>query len=142
MSMFDPFADLVRLRHQFDRLLEDAPLVRDAGRVWRPAVDLFEDDEALVLEVDLPGVDQSKLDVQLTGEELLIRGERPWMKPEKGSCVHTERPYGQFHRSFRLQVPVQSDAVDATYRDGVLTVRLPKADAVKPRRIAVGAANP
>ncbi len=114
MTMIDPFADFTRLRQQIDRLVdESAPASRnsDAGRLWRPAVDLFEDDEALTLKVDAPEVDRESLDVQLTGEELVIRGERKWSNPEKGGCVHSEQPYGAFVRTFRIGVPVQHDAV-------------------------------
>jgi len=140
MAVFDPFADLTRLRTQMERMIDDsAPATKnhDNNRVWRPAVDLFEDADALMLRVDLPDVDREKLDIQLAGEELVIRGERRWVAPEKGACVHSERPYGAFQRAFRLGIPVQHDAVEATYRDGVLTVRLPKAETIKPRKVVI-----
>ena len=142
MTMFDPFADLTRLRGQIDRLFDESAGTRkpqESGRVWRPAVDVFEDADALILKLDLPAINRDSLDVQITGEELTITGERKWEQPEKGGCVHSERPYGQFHRSFRISFPVQRDAVEADYRDGVLTVRLPKAETVKPRKISVKA---
>jgi HSP20 family protein len=143
MTMFDPFADLSRLRQQIDRLYDQASPApkgqQESGRVWRPPVDLFEDEDSLTLRVDLPGIDQSKLDVQIQADELVVRGERPWEKPEKGGCVHAERPYGPFHRVFRLGIPVQHDRIQAAYKHGVLTVVVPKAEAVKPRRIAVAA---
>jgi len=100
-------------------------------------VDLFENEDELTLRVDLPGIDQSTLDIQVTGDELTIRGERVWSAPEKGGVVHSERPYGQFHRGFRLGIPVQNDRVAASYKDGVLTVTLPKAETTKPRKITV-----
>ncbi|MFN3653644.1 MAG: Hsp20/alpha crystallin family protein [Armatimonadota bacterium] len=140
MSVFDPFSDLSRLGQQISRLVEERSGTAERGqesRLWRPPVDVFEDSEALTVRLDLPGLDRSRLDVQFTGEELVIRGERPWVAPEQGACIHAERPHGQFHRAFRVGVPVQGDAVEATYRDGVLTVVLPKAETVKPRKIAV-----
>lgn len=140
MSIFDPFADLSRLRHQIDRLVDESSRAAkpgENGRVWRPAVDLFEDENGFTLAVDVPDVEREKLDIQLTGEELVIRGERKWAQPERGGCLHSERPYGQFQRVFRLGVPVQSDAVDASYRNGVLTIRLPKAQSVTPRKVTV-----
>jgi HSP20 family protein len=140
MSIYDPFADMTRLRQQFDRLLEESATptrAQEQTRVWRPAVDLFEDQDAVTLKVDLPDVDREKLDVQLTGDELVIRGERKWVAPEKGACLHAERPHGQFHRALRLGIPLQHDAVQASYREGVLTVRLPKAETVKPRKVAI-----
>src|SRR5947207_988625 len=126
--MFDPFADMTRLRQQIDRMVQEAgPAQRpeERGRVWRPPVDVFEDEDTITLNVDLPGVDREKLDVQVTAEELVITGERPWVAPEQGTCVHSERPHGQLHRAFRLGLPVNHDNVQASYRDGVLTIRLP-----------------
>src|SRR5579862_3662793 len=118
MSVLDPFADLTRLRQQVERLVDEsgapggAPYgpgtparAQESRRVWRPAVDVFEDADSLTLLVDLPGADRQSLDVQLTGEELVIRGERRWSAPEKGACTHSERPYGQFQRVFRIGLP-------------------------------------
>ena len=142
VSLFDPFADLSRLRHQFDRLVDDAPRAarpQESGRTWRPAVDLFESEEALSLVLDLPGVSRETLDVQLTGDELTVRGERKPVVPEQSVRAHGERLFGQFQRTFKIGVPVQADAIDATYREGVLTVRVPKAQSVKPRKIEVKA---
>ena len=140
MTMFDPFADLTRLRQQIGRMVDEAapaPQRREESRVWRPSVDVFEDSDAFTLKLDLPEIDNSTLDVQLTGEELVIRGERKPSLPAGGTLVHAERPHGRFQRAFRLGVPLQHDAVQATYREGVLTVRLPKAETVKPRKVAV-----
>lgn len=140
MRVVDPFADVSRLRQQIERMFEEAaPGARAAegGRVLRPAVDVVEDADALTVEVDLPGIDHGTLDVQLTGEELVIKAERKWTAPENGACVHSERPYGQFHRSFRLGIPLQADKVEARYKDGVLKVRLPKAEVLKPRKVQV-----
>lgn len=140
MSLFDPFADLSRLRQQIDRLVDEshrAARPQEGGRVWRPGVDLFESEEELTLQIDLPGVDRASLDVQLTGDELVVKGERKIAVPEKATCVHSERPYGQFQRAFKIGVPVQNNAVEAVYRDGVLSVRVPKAETVKPRKIEV-----
>jgi len=142
MSIFDPFADVTRLRRQIGRLLDETPTGAGAaenGRVWSPAVDLYEDEDALSLRIDLPGVNQESLDVQLTGEELVVQGERKPEVPGTGTCVYAERPYGRFRRSLRLAIPVQHDAVEATYREGVLTVRLPKAESLKPRKVQVKA---
>lgn len=140
MNLFDPIADLTRFRSQLDHLLDDSAMTRESGRVWRPAVDLFEDENAFTVRMDLPGADPAQLDVQLTGEELVVRGERPWAAPEDATCLHSERVYGQFQRAFKLGVPVQSDAVEADFADGVLKVRIPKAESVKPRKVAVKSA--
>lgn len=141
MTLFDPFADLAQFRRQFNRLMDSphAPSTREveSSRSWIPAADLFEDEDILTVRMDLPEIDRETLDVQLSQDELRIAGERRWQKPERGACVHTERIYGQFARVFKLGVGVQPDGVEAAYKDGVLTIRLPKAEAVKPRRVAV-----
>jgi HSP20 family protein len=139
MPLVDPFGDVSRLRQQIDRLFDErgGDQKPSDGRVWRPAVDAWEDEEAVTLRLDLPGLNRDSLDVQLTAEELVIRGERKWLESEKATCIHAERPYGQFHRAFRLGLPLQNDAVEAAYQDGVLTVRLPKAETLKPRKIEV-----
>src|SRR5688500_1131494 len=111
MPLFDPFTDTARLKSQLDQMFEQAGAPgrpqTENGRVLRPAVDIFEDADAVTVQVDLPGVNRETLDVQLTGEELVIRGERKWATPENAACVHAERPHGQFHRSFRLGLPLQ-----------------------------------
>lgn len=142
MTMLEPFADLARVRNLIDRAFEETAAAKtQATRAWRPPVDLFEDENAFTLQLELPGVDRDKIEVEVTHEELVIRGERPYVKPESGNIVHSERAYGQFQRSFRLGVPVQNNAVEANYRDGVLTIRLPKTESVKPRRIEVQASG-
>ena len=142
MSIFDPFADVTRLRRQIGRLLDEtpaSPAAAETSRVWSPPVDLYEDEDALSLRLDLPGVNQESLDVQLTGDELVVRGERKPEPQPSGAGEYTERPFGQFRRSLRLALPVQHDAVQASYRDGVLTIRLPKAESLKPRKVVVNA---
>jgi HSP20 family protein len=142
MTMLEPFADLARVRNLIDRAFEETAAAKSqATRAWRPPVDLFEDENAFTLQLELPGIDRDKIEVEVTHEELVIRGERPYVKPESGNIVHSERVYGQFQRSFRLGVPVQNNAVEAAYKDGILTVRLPKTESVKPRRIEVQASE-
>lgn len=144
LALFDPFADVSRLRQQIDRLVDESTRPQKSqggGRVWRPTVDLLETPEALVLRLDLPGVARESLDIQLTDDELVVKGERKWVAEERSTCVHSERPYGQFQRAFKVGLPVQHDRVEAQYSDGVLTVTVPKAEAAKPRKITVKAAN-
>jgi HSP20 family protein len=142
MTMLEPFADLARVRNLIDRAFEETAAAKtQATRAWRPPVDLFEDENAFTLQLELPGVDRDKIEVEVTHEELVIRGERPYVKPESGNIVHSERVYGQFQRAFRLGVPVQNNAVEASYKDGILTIRLPKTESVKPRRIEVQASE-
>lgn len=141
---FNPFAEVTGLRDQINRLFDEAAQPRPEGgaplnatRHWAPPVDVLENENELVLRLDLPGVSMSEIDVQLTGETLSIRGERRFERREGEGALHMERPYGAFHRAFNLSVPVQTDAVRADYKDGVLTITLPKQEAVKPRKIQI-----
>ena len=142
---FNPFAEVTSLRDQINRLFDEASMPRGdresgtATRVWGPAVDIAEGENEVTVFMDVPGVDRQSIDVQLTGETLSVRGERKFQRQEGQNLLHVERPYGQFVRSFTIGVPVQTDQVQASYRDGVLTIVLPKAEAVKPRKIAIQA---
>jgi HSP20 family protein len=144
---FNPFAEVTSLRDQINRLFDEASLPRgeregNAGtRVWGPAVDIAEGENEVTVFIDVPGVNRQSIDVQLTGDTLTVRGERQVERPEGQNVLHVERPYGQFVRSFTIGVAVQTDQVQASYRDGVLTIVLPKAEAVKPRKIQIQADN-
>lgn len=144
---FNPFAEVTTLRDQVNRLFDDASQPRGEGnqvgspRMWAPLVDVSENENEVTVRLDLPGVDRESVDVQLTGDTLVIRGERRFERREGESCIHLERPFGTFQRSFNLSVPVQSDRVNAAYKEGVLTVTLPKQEAVKPRKIQIQAGS-
>lgn len=142
---WDPFADVLQLRDQVNRLFEEsvsrAPArERREGmpqRAWSPPVDILENQDRITLRVDLPGVEQSAIDVEMEGEVLTIRGER--QLPEQGAqeCLRAERLSGPFIRTFTVSTPVQAEQITARYRDGVLTIEIPKAEEVKPRRIQI-----
>lgn len=140
---FNPFAEVTSLRDQISRLIDEAGQSRterpqNAGsRLWAPPVDVVETENDLIVRLDLPGVDQQSIDVQLTGETLAIRGERRFERREGQGYILLERPYGTFQRTFSVGVPLQAERVSATYRDGVLTLTLPKQEAVKPRKIQI-----
>jgi HSP20 family protein len=142
---FNPFAEVTTRRDQINRLFDDIGQPRGEGsqgpaqRMWAPLVDVSENENELTVRLDLPGVDRDSVDVQLTGDTLTIRGERCFERREGEGYVHLERPYGTFQRTFNLSVPVQADDVNAAYKDGVLTVTLPKQEAVKPRQIQIQA---
>jgi HSP20 family protein len=107
-------------------------------RVWAPVVDLYETNDDLVVSCDLPGVKDKEVNVTITGDVLTIRGERVLPGAEKNESYHRlERWYGKFERHVPLPMPVQSDKIKASYRDGVLEIRLPKAEEIKPREIKI-----
>jgi HSP20 family protein len=100
---------------------------------------MSETQDDLVLKVEVPGVHEKDVAVSITGDLLAIRGERRWSEEEsrEQKFLHVERAYGQFERLIQLPLAVQADKVKATYRDGVLEIKLPKAEELKPREIKI-----
>lgn len=137
---WDPFADMRTLRSQIDRLFEESlshstrqePVVSQA---WAPLVDIHETQEALVVEVELPGMKQEEIALELGGDTLTIRGER---KPAEGrQFLRQERNYGPFQRAFTLGAPIDQTKVRARYREGVLEIVLPKAEEARPKQVKI-----
>jgi len=106
---------------------------------WAPSVDIEEAEDKYVIKADLPGVDKKDIDVKLENGVLSIRGEKQTEKETgKGTKRHrTERFHGTFARSFTLPEAVKSDKVDASYKDGVLLLEIPKAEEAKPKSINI-----
>lgn len=124
--------------HLFDSFLNTRSLpTRDADTV-SPPVDIEETPEAFVLRADLPGVSPRDVKVSFAGDTLTLRAERKReSETREGSLQRTERYYGAFERSFSLTSPVRGDQIQATYRDGVLEIRVPKAEEAKVREIEI-----
>jgi HSP20 family protein len=105
---------------------------------WMPPVDLYETPDAFVLKAELPGLPQDHIQIEVHDRTLTLRGERT---PEAGMTEEhyqrRERAYGSFQRSFVLPTMVDQEHVQATYKDGILELHLPKSEAAKPRRIAI-----
>jgi len=148
LTRWTPAGDLARDR--FSRMFEEAfnEMLRPFGgetegvssRAWIPAVDVREDAEGLTLLVDLPGVDKDKVSITVENNVLTIAGERKFESEEgkKNETFHRlERQYGAFSRSFTLAPTVRTDKVEASFRDGVLSIHLPKQEESKPRRISI-----
>src|SRR4030095_11013859 len=139
-----PFHDMTLLQNQMNRLFDGAlqgwPSEADGTRNWVPPADIHETDNDLVVTADLPGVDPKNIDVRVENNVLSITGERQFeRKIEKEHFHRVERMYGSFARSFTLSTPVQADKIQATYKEGVLRISLPKAEQAKPKRIAIAA---
>lgn len=125
----DPFTEL-------RQMFEDLGNVRTAGQY--PPVDIRVEDEQVVLAAELPGVRPEDLSLDVEGRHLVIRGEKAAPASQEGDVeVHRERRFGTFERTFELGFEVDRDKIEATFRDGVLTVTLPKSEAAKPRKIEV-----
>jgi HSP20 family protein len=126
------FGRLATLPEELERLLE-APLTG-----WAPALDVQEDKDNFTVRVELPGLKREDIDVSLQEGALVISGERKEEKTSDGTSVHRqERYYGKFQRALTLPEPVAADKVKADYKDGVLTVKLPKTEEAKPKKIDV-----
>ncbi len=145
MTRWEPFRGLTALHEQMNRLLEDTLLRartdQSALTSWAPAVDIYETEHELVVKADLPDIDEKDLDVQVENNILTIRGERKFNRTVKeDNYLRMERSYGSFSRSFSLANTVNTNAIQAAYRDGVLTLTIPKREEAKPKQIKVSVA--
>jgi HSP20 family protein len=105
---------------------------------WAPAVDIFENEHELVVKADLPDVKPEELDIRVENNILTIRGERKFEKKvDEKNYLRVERSYGSFARTFSLANTVNSEAIKADYKDGVLTLTIPKREEAKPKQIKV-----
>ena len=136
-TVWDPFADLNRIHRDVEHNFFGP---RSRGADFAPAVDVHEDGESLVLRAELPGVRREDVEIGIDGNVLTLKGERKLEQEEKGRKYHRiERSYGSFVRQFQLPTNVDSTSVDAKLTDGVLTLRLPKKQELKARKIEVKA---
>jgi len=105
---------------------------------WAPAVDIYEGEHELVVKADLPDIRPEELDIRVENNILTIRGERKFEKKvDEKNYLRVERAYGSFARSFALANTVNTDAIKADYKDGVLTLSVPKREEAKPKQIKV-----
>lgn len=142
---FDPFVSFRReMDRMFDRFFDGLPASTGAGgQALTPVVDIDETDKEMVITAELPGVSDKDVDVSLIGDVLTIKGEKKSEKEHKnGDSTYVERRFGSFSRSLRLPFEVKDGQVDAQFKDGVLTINLPKPTDMQRsvRRIAVRAA--
>lgn len=138
---YSPFNELVSAQNRIVRLLDsfmnDTPQA-SAPTLWAPEVDIEETNHAIVLRADLPGLNRNDIHVYVDADDLVLQGERFRQEESKDRTLHrVERIYGSFRRSFKLPAIVLRDKVEATYRDGVLEVMLPKAEEVQPKSIDI-----
>lgn len=136
------FGRLTDLRDDIDRLFESpfGEWARGSNVFsgWNPALDVYEDKDNLHVKVELPGMKREDIDVSLHEGSLSISGERKSEKKHEGAeAYRTERFFGRFQRTVALPSPVAADEVKAQYKDGVLTVTLPKTEEAKPKQIDV-----
>ncbi len=142
MPQWNPLHDLVSLQDRMNRLFEDAsqrrgqadPSDEVEGADWYPAADVYENDAAYTVAVDLPGIDRATLDISVDDGRLTIKGNRA----EQDSIRHrVECPRGKFLRTFSVPASVAQDGIKADYKDGVLRVHLPKRPDRKAQRVEI-----
>jgi len=143
MNIWSPFRHLSLLRDEIDRLF-DSPLNALTSNSqqflngWLPTIDVYEDRDHLVLKAELPGMKKEDINIQLQGDVLTLSGERKEEEVfDKAETYRAERFLGKFQRSLTLPVSVDASKVQASYKDGILAVTLPKAEEAKPKQIEV-----
>ncbi len=145
ITRWDPFREAVTLREAMDRLFEDSyvPARRQAERqaeqreqVWRLPLDAYITAEEIVIVANMPGVKPEKVEITIEGDTLTIKGERP-APLENVDYVLQERTYGKFQRTLNINIPVDANKAEAKFEDGLLTLVVPKAEAVKPKTIQI-----
>ena len=133
--------DLIPLRTMMDRLFESA-FTPSSGFGWSGGAgfgwDVYEDDEAFYIHCYLPGLDPDAVNVTVQDNVLSVSGETKRDVPQNWRPVLQELGYGQFRRQLALGTPVEAGQAEADYRDGILKIRLPKAEAARPKQIKVG----
>ena len=139
---WEPFKDLMTLREAMDRLFEDSFVrtgsqwARSGERRCELPLDVYATDEELVISTAVPGMDPEGVEITIEGDTLTIKGDIQGPLDNVDYLLQ-ERPYGKFQRSLRLNIPVQADKAEATFDKGVLTLAIPKQEAIKPRTIKV-----
>lgn len=126
---------LNRLNDLFEDLVSET---EEARKAWAPAVDVKETKSEITLHAELPGMKQEDIEVEMVGDILTLKGQREQSSEEnRDEYIRIERKFGAFQRSFTIGVPVVPEQIHASYKDGVLTVRIPKAPEVQPRKIEI-----
>ena len=141
ITRWDPFREAVTLREAMDRLFEDSyvPARRQAEQreqVWRLPLDAYITGEEIVILANMPGVKPEKVEITLEGDTLTIKGERP-APLENVDYVLQDRSYGKFQRTLNINIPINANKAEAKFEDGLLTLVVPKAEAVKPKTIQI-----
>ena len=142
----DGVQPLSNIQREMNRLFDDffnrdyfVEPFRGMGE-WRPALDVAETDKAVIVKAELPGLESKDVEVSLSGDVLTVKGEKREEKEEKTKSFHrVERSYGSFQRAVRLPAPVLGDQVEVTFKNGVLTITLPKSEEAKTKSVKIKA---
>ena len=144
IARWDPFRDVATLQDRINRIFNESfgrsrDLDEEVGLFdWNPPVDIYETGDGVVLKVELPGVNKDDVSVEVKDNVLTLKGERllnPEIKDE--NYYRKERSFGKFNRSFSLQEQLKPDLIKASFKDGVLTVEIPRPEEEKPKQVTV-----
>jgi HSP20 family protein len=140
---WDPLRDFVTLRDRMNRLFDEAATQRGEDKdmismAWSPSVDIFETENELVMNAEVPGIDEDDIEIKIEDNTLTIQGERKLEKETKEENYHrVERSYGSFYRSFSLPHYIDQENIKAAHDNGVLKVHMPKKPELKPRNVKI-----
>ncbi len=140
LTRWDPFQEMLNLRRTVDRLFDNVNTDGEWGQpaLWGLAVDMVENKDEFVVKASVPGINPDDLDISYSDDTLTIKGEIKEDKEVKEDQYHLrERRHGTFMRSITLPNKIKGDAIEAAYQNGVITLHLPKAEEVKPKRISI-----
>ena len=141
LTRWDPFRELITIRNTMDRLFDSA--LAGSPTTWQPAawdlaLDVAESEDEFTVKASIPGINPDDLEITFTNNTLTIKGETKEEKEVEQAHYHLrERRYGSFARSITLPAGIEADKIQANYEAGVLKLRLPKAEEVKPKKIAI-----
>ncbi len=143
ITRWDPFRGFSALQDEMNRLFESKANASGSNlTAWAPAVDIYETENELVIKADLPDLSEKDIDLRVENNMLTIRGERNYDETVKeDNYLRVERSYGAFSRSFSLPNTVNTEAIQASYQNGVLKVELPKRAETKPKQVKVNVSN-
>jgi HSP20 family protein len=144
-ARWEPFRDLAGLQDRMNRMLEDVIARprrggeqedRGAGQ-WSPPADIFETAESIVIRVEVAGIEQHALEIEVKGNSLIVQGDRRFEEAEGRNYHSVERSYGAFRRVFSIPMTVRQDQIQAVLKNGVLEITLVKEEKAKPKRVRV-----
>lgn len=146
ITRYDPFRMLDQMREEMDNIFADffGNIAEPENESYDmvPAVDVYSTDQELIFTAEVPGIEADDIEITTTEDTIDIAGEikAPAM-PDNARRIRSERTYGKFHRSFKLPLPIEPEKVQANFKNGVLEIRLPLAERVKPRSIKIQVEN-
>ncbi|MGA7145359.1 MAG: Hsp20/alpha crystallin family protein [Desulfobacterales bacterium] len=141
---WNPMREMFNVRRQMNHWFDDAfsPMARDDAKLslwdWHPVVDVYDNDENIVIKAELPGIDKKDINIDVKDGVLTLKGDRSWdNEVKKDKYYRRERSFGRFERAFQLPVDVDPGKISADYNDGILKISIPKPEEQKPKQITV-----